>query len=76
MNQEPTDALRELLSQRLIDLSIATPRAPNDARRDMILAGQLIDAIKAQAWQDGHDTALINGQSENPYDHAKDQKRP
>ena len=23
--------------------------------------------VKAQAWQDGHDTALINGQSENPY---------
>ena len=27
-----------------------------------------LQTIKAQAWQDGHDTALINGQSQNPYE--------
>ena len=26
------------------------------------------DSAKFQAWQDGHDTALINGQSQNPYE--------
>lgn len=25
-------------------------------------------AAIAQAWQDGHDTALINGQSQNPHE--------
>ena len=24
--------------------------------------------VKAQAWQDGHDTALLHGQSQNPYE--------
>ena len=28
----------------------------------------LLEARAKQAWQDGHDTALINGQSENPHD--------
>ena len=27
-----------------------------------------LQTIKAQAWQDGHDTALINGQTKNPYE--------
>ena len=27
----------------------------------------LLEARARQAWQDGHDTALINGQSQNPY---------
>ena len=27
-----------------------------------------IDTRISQAWQDGHDTALINGQSQNPHD--------
>lgn len=26
------------------------------------------DRIRCEAWQDGHDTALINGQSQNPYE--------
>ena len=26
-----------------------------------------LKTIKAQAWQDGHDTALLHGQSKNPY---------
>ena len=25
------------------------------------------DSAKLQAWQDGHDTALLHGQSQNPY---------
>ena len=29
---------------------------------------QAIRSAIASFWQDGHDTALINGQSENPYD--------
>ena len=28
----------------------------------------LLEARAKQAWQDGHDTALINGQSQNPHD--------
>ena len=28
----------------------------------------LLEARAKQAWQDGHDTALLNGQSQNPYD--------
>ena len=28
----------------------------------------LLEARARQAWQDGHDTALINGQSQNPHD--------
>lgn len=24
--------------------------------------------VKAQAWQDGHDTALLHGQSQNPHE--------
>ena len=36
-----------------------------------IVEEHLVETVQrkvAQAWQDGHDTALINGQSENPYD--------
>ena len=28
---------------------------------------RLLASAKAQAWQDGHDTALLHGQSKNPY---------
>ena len=64
----PADKLRKLFSQRLIDLHVATPRAPNSARQDIACAEELIEEIRAEAWQDGHDTALLHGQSENPYE--------
>ena len=36
-----------------------------------IVKEYLVETVQrkvAQAWQDGHDTALINGQSQNPHD--------
>ena len=67
MKMSPSDELRKLISQRLIDLHMATPRPPNSARQDIHVAEQLIEAIKLEAWQDGHDTALLHGQSKNPH---------
>jgi len=32
-----------------------------------ILEALDLHALLAQAWQDGHDTALINGQTKNPH---------
>src|SRR5699024_12591233 len=32
-----------------------------------ILEALDLHALLAQAWQDGHDTALLHGQSKNPY---------
>ena len=30
-----------------------------------------VQEIAARAWQDGHDTALLNGQTKNPYKENK-----
>ena len=60
--QPATQQIADTVYENEFTTGQTTPTTLEPAINEIILAHL------AQAWQDGHDTALINGQSENPYD--------
>lgn len=60
--------LKERLVAYTMTRGFSDGYAKEIARYDLGMLADLLEHTRREAWQDGHDTALINGQSENPYD--------
>lgn len=61
----------QITKERLVELAMTKgfddKMTAEIARRNLHVLNDLLEHTRMEAWQDGHDTALIHGQSENPH---------
>ena len=61
-------SIEQIIKERL---ALLATKITTDTKLATEIAGldlYRLEILLAETWQDGHDTALLHGQSENPYD--------
>ena len=61
--------IKRKLVAHAIDAGLNEELTKDIAHHDINTLNRLLEYTRMEAWQDGHDTALINGQSQNPHQH-------